>query len=252
MKRPKSSIVILFSMLLLGGALAQTKPPNPEMPPPKSAEPAKHEGAPQQNKAETPGEQLAEASERAAGEGEENAEFKQSPSVRLLARITGLSLRSAYWLAIALNFAVIAAAVIWIMRSKLPGVFRARTESIRKTMEEAQRASAESQRRLGEIESRLAKLDSKISAMRSQAEAEAAGEEARIRAAAEEEARKIEAQVGQEIEAAARLAQRDLKAYAAELAVSLAEKRIAVDAATDRALVENFVGNLGKNGKEGK
>jgi len=58
---------------------------------------------------------------------------------------------------------------------------------------------------------------------------------------------------GQEVEAAARLAQRDLKAYAAELAVSLAEKRIQVDAATDRALVESFVGQLGQNGgKEGK
>ena len=44
----------------------------------------------------------------AAGEGEENAEFKQSPSVRFLAKITVLSLRSASWLAIALNFAVIA------------------------------------------------------------------------------------------------------------------------------------------------
>jgi F0F1-type ATP synthase membrane subunit b/b' len=48
------------------------------------------------------------------------------------------------------------------------------------------------------------------------------------------------------------VAQRELKAYAAELAVSLAEKRIKVDAATDRALVETFVGQLGKDGKEGK
>jgi hypothetical protein len=32
----------------------------------------------------------------------------------------------------------------------------------------------------------------------------------------------------------------------------LAEKRIQVDASTDRALLENFVGQLGKNGKEGK
>src|SRR5207248_383629 len=118
-----------------------------------------------------------------------------SASVQLLARITGLSLHSAYWLAIALNFALIAAAVIWFMRSKLPGVFRARTESIRKTMEEAQRASAEAQRRLSEIESRLARLDSEIATMRSQAEADAAGEEERIHAAAQEEARKIEEQV---------------------------------------------------------
>jgi F-type H+-transporting ATPase subunit b len=252
MKRRIVSVIIALSLLLVvGAAWAQHQPP--------ATAPAKSQSKPQQptgekaaGKSESLGQELTEASEHAAGEGEENAEFKQSSSVKFLARITGLSLHSAYWLAIALNFAVIAGAVLWFMRSKLPGLFRTRTESIRKTMEEAQRASADAQRRLSEIESRLAKLDSEIGAMRSQAEAEAAGEEARIKAAAEQEARKIEEQVGQEIEAAARLAQRDLKAYAAELAVSLAEKRIQVDAATDRALVESFVGNLGQNGTEGK
>ena len=113
------------------------------------------------------------------------------PSVRFLARITGLSLRSAYWLAIALNFAVIAAAIAWFVKSKLPGMFRTRSESIRKTMEEAQRASADAAHWLSEIEGRLSKLDSEIAALRSQAEAEAAGEEQRIKAAAEEDARKI-------------------------------------------------------------
>ena len=128
----------------------------------KPQEPAREKTAQQ----ESPGQQLAEASEHAAGEGEENAEFKQSPSVRFLAKITGLSLRSAYWLAIVLNFAVIGGAVVWFAKSKLPGMFRARTESIRKTMEEAQRASADAGRRLSEIEGRLAKLDSEIAAMR--------------------------------------------------------------------------------------
>ena len=244
-------------LLMVGGLAAQVKAPNPEVPPPKSAQPAKpHQPArekvgEQGEKNESLGQELTEASEHAAGEGEENAEFKRSASVQLLSRITGLSLHSAYWLAIALNFAVIALAIVWFSRSKLPGMFRARTASIRKTMDEAQRASAEAQRRLSQIEGRLAKLDGEIAAMRSQAEAEASGEEARIQAAAQQEARKIEEQVGQEIEAAARLAQRDLKAYAAELAISLAEKRIQVDASTDRALVESFVGQLGQNGKEG-
>ncbi len=250
------SIAVVAWLLLLGAAWAQHQPAaNP--PPGTKSEPAAKPQEPAREKTaqqESLGQQLTEASEHAAGEGEENAEFKQSASVRFLARITGLKLRSAYWLAIALNFAVIAAAVAWFAKSKLPGMFRARSESIRKTMDEAQRASADAGRRLGEIEGRLSKLDSEIAAMRSQAEAEAAGEEERIKAAAEEDARKIVESAGQEVGAAARLAHRDLKAYAAELAVSLAEKRIQVDAATDRALVENFVGELGQNGdgKEGK
>jgi F-type H+-transporting ATPase subunit b len=249
-RRRVLSIAVVAWLLLLGAAWAQHQP---AANPPKGTkseaaakpqEPAREKTAQQ----ETPGQELTEASEHAAGEGEENAEFKRSPSVRFLARITGLSPRAAYWLAIALNFAVIAGAVIWFVKSKLPGMFRTRSESIRKTMEEAERASADAGRRLSEIEGRLSKLDSEIAVMRSQAEAEAAGEEQRIKAAAEEDARKIVESAGQEVEAAARLAQRDLKAYAAELAVSLAEKRIQVDAATDRALVESFVGELGQDG----
>jgi F0F1-type ATP synthase membrane subunit b/b' len=48
-----------------------------------------------------------------------------------------------------------------------------------------------------------------------------------------------------EIAAAAKAARRDLTAYAADLAVALAQKQIRVDAATDQALVRNFAGELG-------
>lgn len=246
---------ILALCVLLGAAVAQHTPAHPARG--QQSEPSRAPHAEPAQQAAEPGSlsgQLAEASREAAGEEDENAQFKQSPSVRFLARITGLDLHSAYWLAIAINFAVIAGAIIWFAKSSLPGMFRTRTESIRKTMDEAQRASADASRRLGDIESRLSRLDDEMAAMRSSAEEEAVGEETRIRAAAAEEARKIEEAVGQEIAAATRLAQHELKAYAAELAVSLAEKRIQVDASTDRALVENFVEQLGKNGagKEGR
>jgi F-type H+-transporting ATPase subunit b len=248
------SLLAIALVFMLGIAVAQEKPaahPAPSKAEHQAQHPQKAAGEQHPSaseKAESPGEALAEASEHAAGE-DENAEFKQSASVQFLARITGLKLKQAYWLAILLNFAVIAAAVIWFMRSKLPGMFRARAESIRKTMDEAQRASADANRRLSEIENRLAKLDSEVAAMRAQAEADAAAEEQRIKAAADEDARKIVESAAQEVEAASRLAQRELKSYAADLAVSLAEKRIQVDATTDRALVETFVGQLGKNGE---
>jgi F-type H+-transporting ATPase subunit b len=241
-------------LLLLGAATAQHQPAasqpgsaqKPAQTKPHEATAPQHPAPKEATASETPGQELTEASEHAAGEGEENAEFKQSASVRYLARITGLSLHAAYWLAIAINFVVVAGAIIWFSKSSLPGMFRARTQSIRKTMDEAERASADATRRLTEIESRLAKLDGEIAGMRAQAETEAAAEEQRIKAAAEEEARKIVESAGQEVGAAARLARRELKAYAAELAVSLAEKRIQVDANTDRALVDSFVGHLGE------
>src|ERR1700730_10382076 len=43
---------------------------------------------------------------REAGSQDEQKEFKQSSSVRLVARITGLNLDHAYWLCVLLNFAM--------------------------------------------------------------------------------------------------------------------------------------------------
>jgi F-type H+-transporting ATPase subunit b len=193
-----------------------------------------------------PGRQLVHESKEAAGEeNDEMAEFKQSASVRLISRLTGLNLQQSYWLSVVLNFVVIAAAIVWAARKYLPGIFRDRSAAIQKAMQEAQMAGEDARRRLAEIESRLMKLDGEIGMMRNAAEKEGAAEEARIQAAAEEDARKIVTSAEQEIAAAAKAARRQLTAYAADLAVGLARKQIHVDAATDQALVRNFAGQLG-------
>ena len=193
------------------------------------------------------GGKLAEESNEAAGE--ENAQFKQSPSVKWLARHTGIPLQAAYWVFIAFNFAIVAFFIVLLMRSRLPGFFQTRTGLIRSSMEEARRSSEEARARLTAIESRLQRMDAEISEMRAAAEREAAGEEERIRAAAEDDKRRILATTEQEIDATLRLARRELKAYTAELAVKLAEGRIRVDAGTDRALVHNFTEQFGKDGQ---
>ena len=198
--------------------------------------------------------QLAQTSEEAAGEGkDENQEFKESPSVAWFARHTGLGLRAAYWVLIIINFVIIIALIVWGWKKNVPAMFRSRTEAIRKNLEEARRASEEANRRLSEIEARLSRLDAEIADMRKHAEDEAAAEEVRIKAAAEEDRRKVVESAEQEIDAAAKAARRDLKAYAATLAVSLAEKKIHVDRDTDQALVNRFVRELaGNGGKDGR
>jgi F-type H+-transporting ATPase subunit b len=193
--------------------------------------------------------QLVKASREAAGE-DDQSQFKHSPSVRLVAKLTGLDLEHAYWVCVLLNFAVIAAAIFWLSKKNLPGVFRNRTASIQKAMEEARKAREEANRRLAEIEARLSKLDVEIGGMRAAAEKEAAAEEQRIQAAALEDARKIVESAEHEIAAAAKAARRELTAYAADLAVSLAKKQIHVDAATDQVLLRNFAQQLSTNGGE--
>jgi F-type H+-transporting ATPase subunit b len=184
-------------------------------------------------------------------EESDEEQFKHSASVQLVARITGLSLEKAYWLSVLLNFAVIAVVIIWVMKKNLPGVFRDRTTSIQKAMEEAREASEDANRRLGEIEARLSRFDAEIGQMRAVAEKEASEEDQRIKAAAEEDARKIVESAEHEIAAAAKSARRELTAYAADLAVTLARKRIHVEANTDQALVGDFARQLSGEARKG-
>jgi F-type H+-transporting ATPase subunit b len=196
------------------------------------------------------GEEARHANAAAGNEegGGEEATFRESPSVRWLSSHTGIPLKSAYWVFVALNFAILALIIYGISKSRLPAMFRTRTEVIRKSLDEAQRSSGEANRRLSDIEARLSRLDAEVAEMRAQAEREAAAEEERIRAAAEEDQRRIVHAAEAEIEAVGKNARRELKAYAADLAVALAEKRIHVDTATDQQLVRSFTDQLGANG----
>jgi F-type H+-transporting ATPase subunit b len=185
--------------------------------------------------------ELARESRVAAGE-----------DVQWVAKVTGLSLENAYWLCVLLNFAVIAGAIFYFSKKNLPSVFRNRTATIQKAMQEARQASEEANRRLAEIENRLSRLGAEIAGMTAAAEKEAAAEGVRIKAAAEEDARKIVESAEQEIAAAAKLARRELTTYAANLAVSLAARQIKVDTATDQALVRGFANELSPKTKTGQ
>jgi F-type H+-transporting ATPase subunit b len=194
--------------------------------------------------------ELAEESREAAGETE-NAAFKRSASIKWLARVTGLSQEHAYWLAVLLNFGVVVVAMVWAARKFLPSVFRERTAAIQKAMEEARKASSEAHRRLADIEVRLSRLDLEIGSLHAAAEKEAQAEEARVHAATEADKRKIIESAEQEITAAVKQARRELAAYAADLAVSHAQKQIRVDTDTDQALVRGFAEQLSANSSNG-
>jgi F-type H+-transporting ATPase subunit b len=189
------------------------------------------------------GQELAHVSNEAAGE-DETAAFKYSPAVRGIAKITGLSLTTAYWVCVVINFAIIAVGVLLFLKSSLPAAFRARTQNIQKEMDEARNASQDAQRRLKEIEERLSRMNVEIGEMQARAESDAKKEEQRIRASIEEEKQKILQAAEQELEQAANAARRDLQKYAVALAVEMAEKGIHVDANADKLLVDDFVGQL--------
>jgi len=182
-------------------------------------------------------------------EEEENVGLKQSPIVKKLGSKMGLSPTAAYWLFWCLNFAVVVGLILWALKSKVLASLRERTVLIRKSMDEAKKTSEAAMAKLKEIENRLARLDVEIGQLKNQADQEFTIEEQRIKQAAAEDAKRVVEVAEQEIASAAKAARRDLKAFAAELAVSLAEKNIQIDQQTDQRLVSTFVSDLGKDGK---
>jgi len=228
---PKFATLALLAATILFAGWARAQSGEPDHTANPSAQDARANTAPEQKSEEDP-----------------TAQFKHSASVRLLSRITGLSPDGAYWLAVVLNFAIVVGLIVWGSKKNLPAIFRSRTASIQKSIEEARRASEDANRRLSEIESRLARMDDEISGMRATSEKEAAAEEERIKAAAAEDARRIVESAEQEIAAATKAARRELTAYAADLAVTLATKQIQVDTPTDEALVRRFAQQLSSDG----
>jgi len=198
------------------------------------------------------GSELAKESEAAehSEEHEENAQFKYSPTVKWFAKTANLDPRTAYFISLIINFGILVLFFYILLRGKIPAMFRDRTNSIQKAIRDAQAASAEATEKMQKVEARLAKLDSEVASFRAEVEKQAAGEEERIRASAEEDKRRVVESARMEIDAVARNARRDLKSYAAALAVDIAGKRIKVDERSDNALVREFVDHLEKGGKQ--
>jgi F-type H+-transporting ATPase subunit b len=193
------------------------------------------------------GEKTAEKAEKKQDATEALTEsLRHSSAVKAIGRLTGLDAEKAYWLSTVLNFLIVGV-VLWVLlRKVLPGIFRDRTASIQKRLDEARKTSEEARQRLAGVEERLARLDSEIAQMRTEAETAGKADEERVMKAAEDERRRIVEAARQEIATAASSAQRELKAFVADLAVGMAEKKISVGQAADQTIVREFTAGLGK------
>lgn len=147
------------------------------------------------------------------------------------------------WLNLALLFGVIA----YFVRKPLAEFFASRRAEIQQEIAKAREAKETAEQRLAEIEQRLANLDDEIAALRRQAQEDAEKERERILNQAEAEARKVLSAASREIDGLSRAAHQELKAYAAELSVQLAEDKIrkGLDAGARKRIVDRFFITLG-------
>ncbi len=176
-------------------------------------------------------------------EPESNAQieaFRHSAAVQSLARHIGLSTETTARLIEDLNSGILIAAILWFLFRFVPKAFRKRNETLQKQLLDARLASAEANERLAVVEERLSKLGIEIDAIREQTERDMANDEKRIQESIETERQRIIASAEQEIDAAGAAAQRDLKKFAAQLAVNRARQEIRLSLEDDRALIRSF------------
>lgn len=261
------ALSLLWTCLLLGVVAAQEPQSSGSSPSSSSAQseqtskPGQAQSSSAQGKQpENPNtefsQELAKTSKEAAKEaGIDDAKVamelkaEHSPVMAWIGRLIKISPEQAYVLSLIINFGILIGFFWVLLKAKIPQMFRDRTALIQKGIQEARAASADADHRLKDIEERLAKLDTEVAEIRTAAEKEAIAEEARIRQAAEEDKTKVVQAAETEIAAIARNARRELKSYAAGLAVDLASRKIHVDEPTDKMLVREFVDHLGGDGK---
>jgi F-type H+-transporting ATPase subunit b len=220
---------LFFLLLCLTGALGLTAPAQAASGAPQASGVDAQATANQQDSAQDSGDDV----------------YRHSASVRWIARQLHVDKETAARLFEYFNFAIVAGAILFALLKYLPKSFRANRENIQRQLVDARTATEQAHERLAAIEQRLSRLDEEIAAISKQAEKDSVEDEARIKTSIEVERKRIVEAVSKDIAAAGSTAQRDLKRFAAGLAVDRAAQRISLTEDDDRALMQEFAQSLG-------
>lgn len=180
---------------------------------------------------------------------QQTEEYRHSSVVQAIGRKLGLKTETTAEIFEDINSGALLLAILIGLWKVLPKIFRKRSETLQKELTLAQAATEDANRRLTEVEARLLRLDGEIESIRGQAEKDSVEDEKRIHAAMESERERIIAAAEQEIGALQSAAQRELKKFAADLAVDHALRKLQLTTDADRALVKEFGKTLSGGGK---
>lgn len=144
------------------------------------------------------------------------------------------------------NFVVLALGLGYLMAKGLPPLFASRTKAILKDMVESKQIHQDADRRAADVERRLAAIDGEIAALKHESQQETDEEADRLAKHTAAEIARIQAQAEREISDAGKTAQKELRRYAAGLAVDLAARKISsrMTPAAQERLVRGFVREL--------
>ncbi len=144
------------------------------------------------------------------------------------------------------NFALLAGGLGYLMAKFGGPWFASRSLEIRKGIADAEAIRAQAEARAADVERRLAGLQTEIESLKADARREQAAEAERLRQQTAADMARIQEHAAGEIEAAGKTARLQLKRYAAQLAIDLAEQKIRARMTPEvqTALVDGFARDL--------
>ena len=145
-----------------------------------------------------------------------------------------------------INFVILVGGLAYVLRKPLADFYNSRYASIQKSLEEGRKALEASEAQLRAVEEKLRGLEAEIAAFKASAAREMDAERQRFEQASSEEAARVLESARAQIDAALRGAKLDLKNFAAQQSVALAEEliRARLDDAGRERLVAQFVATL--------
>lgn len=124
------------------------------------------------------------------------------------------------------NFAILAGVLGYLIAKHGGPWFAAQSTAIRRGIAEAEQIRKNAEATAAEVDRKLARLQTEIEALKTAAHGEQAAEAERIRHQNAADLARLREHAGSEIVAAGKAARLELKRYAAELAIDLAEQKI--------------------------
>ena len=129
----------------------------------------------------------------------------------------------------AVNFVLLIGVLTYFLKTPIVGYLRSRSETIRKDLVDAAGLRATAEQQLADVRTRLSALPAEVEALRRRGQDELTAERERLADATVREKAKVLDRTQREIDSQLRLARRNLTEHAAELAMTLARKRIERD-----------------------
>jgi F-type H+-transporting ATPase subunit b len=122
----------------------------------------------------------------------------------------------------AVNFAILAGALVYLLKKPIASFLKDRSEQLRASIEDAARAREEAAAKLSAIEARMAGLGGEIAGLNRKMDEESEEEARRIREAAQAEIERVRVQARFAADQEVKKAREELRREAAELATAAA------------------------------